>query len=172
MPVCDWTSEAIDMSSRFAGLRWSLPVCALVVCAGCQVTNAPSRVQADGERGIRDLVASTMDAVVSRDMKQYLRYFDPQGAHVLPNRPIDYGVADRKGGFPPGYAVTMRIEKVEVSRSGELGYAFGDYNQTRQDPQTGALNHYTGKWMSVFRKQPDGSWGAIADTYNVDTATP
>jgi hypothetical protein len=22
--------------------------------------------------------------------------------------------------------------------------------------------------MSVFKKQPDGTWGAIADTYNVD----
>ncbi len=153
-------------------LRWTLCAGVIVICAGCQTSVVSSRLQADGEKAIRDLVAATEAAVVNRDMKQYLRYFDPRGAHVLPNRAIDYGIADRKGGFPPGYAVTMRIERVEVSRSGEMGYAFGDYRQTRPDPQSGTLNHYTGKWMSVFRKQPDGSWGAIADTYNVDTATP
>ncbi len=36
------------------------------------------------------------------------------------------------------------------------------------DAKTHELTDTTGKWMSVFRKQPDGSWGAVADTYNVD----
>ena len=41
--------------------------------------------------------------------------------------------------------------------------------QTAPD-KSGALVHTVGKWMSVFRKQPDGSWGAVADTFNVDPA--
>lgn len=34
--------------------------------------------------------------------------------------------------------------------------------------RSGRLQNTVGKWMSVFKKQPDGSWGAVADTYNVD----
>ncbi len=162
------------MSASKAGSKpgwksWAA-LCLLVVCtAGCKVTGGSQDARAAGEQGIRDVVNRTMAAVVEGDMPKYLRFFDPNGAHVLPNRPIDYGVAERKGGFPPGYAITMRIEKVEVARSGDLGYAFGDYQQARQDAKTGELKHLTGKWMTVFRRQPDGSWGAVADTYNVDT---
>jgi ketosteroid isomerase-like protein len=63
--------------------------------------------------------------------------------------------------------VTIRAE---VAASGDLGYAFGTYQQTAPD-KSGALVNSVGKWMSVFRKQPDGSWGAVADTYNVDPAS-
>lgn len=155
-------------------LTWKslAPVWVLMACAGCQRHAGSQDSQAAGEQGIRQVVAATEAAVVRRDMRQYLRYFAPNAAHVLPNRPIDYGVAQRKGGFPPGYAVTMRIEKVAVAHSGDLGYAFGDYQQARQDARTGEIKHMTGKWMSVFQRQPDGTWGAIADTYNVDTPTP
>lgn len=146
--------------------------CLLLASAGCRGSGGSSAVQAAGERGIRDRIAATQQAVVRKDMRTYLQFFDAHGAHVLPNRPIDYGVAQRKGGFPPGYSVTMRIEKVEVAQSGELGYAFGDYQQSRLDQQTGSLKHSTGKWMTVFRRQADGSWGAIADTYNVDSPPP
>ncbi len=61
----------------------------------------------------------------------------------------------------------MATVKVEVADSGDLGYAFGTYEQTAPD-KSGSLVNSVGKWMSVFRKQQDGSWGAIADTYNVD----
>lgn len=54
-----------------------------------------------------------------------------------------------------------------MSDAGGLGYAFGTYAQTAPDT-SGVLTDTVGKWMSVFKKQPDGSWGAIADTYNVD----
>ena len=69
--------------------------------------------------------------------------------------------------FPTGYAIKMDTVKTEISAAGDLGYAVGTYEQTAPD-QSGALIHSVGKWMSEFRKQPDGSWGAIADTFNVD----
>jgi ketosteroid isomerase-like protein len=62
----------------------------------------------------------------------------------------------------------MDTAKVGVSTSGDLAYAFGTYEQTAPDPKTKKLADSVGKWMAVFAKQPDGSWGAVADTYNVD----
>ena len=71
---------------------------------------------------------------------------------------------------PTGYAIKMVTVKTEISAGGDLGYAVGTYEQTAPD-KSGVLTHSVGKWMSVFRKQPDGSWGAIADTPNVDPST-
>jgi ketosteroid isomerase-like protein len=124
---------------------------------------------AGDEKAIRDLVTQTVAAAGRKDMDTYLRFYGPDPALVLPGIPIKYGVdTTRKNGFPEGYAIKMDTAKVEIASAGDLGYAFGTYEQTAPDAKTHALADTTGKWMSVFRKQADGSWGAVADTFNVD----
>lgn len=135
--------------------------------AGCSKQDAGGH--AADEDAIRQLVVQTVDAAGRRDMDTYLKFYGPKAALVLPGLPITYGVeSPRKNGFPDGYAIKMDTAKVEIAGSGDLGYAFGTYEQTAPDAQTKALADTTGKWMAVFKKQPDGKWGAIADTYNVD----
>jgi ketosteroid isomerase-like protein len=152
---------------RAAGVAVAVGV--LLLGAGCGRGAGSKAAHAAGEQAIRDLVSRTVAAAGRKDMEQYLRFYGPNAALVLPGLPITYGVgAPRKNGFPPGYAIKMDTAKVEVADSGDLAYAFGTYEQTAPDPKTGSLANSVGKWMCVFRKQPDGTWGAIADTYNVD----
>ena len=125
--------------------------------------------RAADEQAIRDVVTRTMDAAAKGDMDTYLRFYAPNAALVLPGLPIKYGLAaPRKNGFPEGYEIKMDTAKVEIASAGDMGYAFGTYEQTAPDARTKKLTDTVGKWMVVFGKQPDGSWGAIADTYNVD----
>ena len=129
----------------------------------------PAGSHAADEAAIRDLVKQTVDAAGRRDMDTYLRFYAPKAALVLPGIPITYGVeSPKKNGFPDGYAIQMDTAKVEIASAGDLGYAFGTFDQTAPDAKTRELTRSVGKWMAVFKKQPDGSWGAIADTYNVD----
>ncbi len=149
-------------------VRLVVSIGVLLLYAGCRPGAADPAARASGEQAIRDLVSRTVEAAGRKDMEAYLRFYAPNAALVLPGLPITYGVgAPRKNGFPPGYTIKMDTVKVEVAASGDLGYAFGTYEQTAPD-KTGSLTDSVGKWMCVFRKQPDGSWGAIADTYNVD----
>ena len=144
---------------------------AAVITAGCAKETASSgnANPAADEKAIRDLVVQTVEAAGRKDMNTYLRFYAPKAALVLPGLPIQYGIsAPRENGFPEGYAIKMDTAKVEIARAGDMGYAFGTYEQTAPDPKTKALADSVGKWMAVFQKQPDGSWGAIADTYNVD----
>jgi ketosteroid isomerase-like protein len=133
---------------------------------------APAPAAADPaevEKAIRDLVVQTVEAAGKKDMNTYLRFYAPNAALVLPGMPITYGIsAPRENGFPAGYAIKMDTAKVGVSQAGDLAYAFGTYEQTAPDAKTKKLADTVGKWMAVFAKQPDGSWGAVADTYNVD----
>ena len=150
-------------------------VCAAIaaVAAGCgsggSGDGAGNGSHAADEQAIRNLVVQTVEAAGRKDMDAYLRFYAPNAALVLPGIPIQYGIsAPKQNGFPEGYAIKMDTAKVEIARAGDMGYAFGTYEQTAPDAKTKALADTVGKWMVVFQKQPDGSWGAIADTYNVD----
>ncbi len=100
-------------------------------------------------------------------MATYRKFYAPDATVVLPGLPISAHAALPIHDFPSGYAIKMVTVEVGISESGDLGYAFGTYEQTAPD-KSGVLADSVGKWMDVFRKQPDGTWGAIADTYNVD----
>jgi ketosteroid isomerase-like protein len=143
---------------------------ALILAAGCGNAARNENSRAVDEKAIRELVDRTVAAAGKSDMAEYSKFYAPNAALVLPGMAISNMTAPLKNGFAAGYAIKMVTVKAEVSDSGDLGYAFGTYEQTAPD-KSGALIHSVGKWMSVFRKQLNGAWGAIADTYNVDPPT-
>ena len=137
----------------------------VLLLSACTRPSATSH-EAD-EKALRDLVDRTVEAAGKRDVATYAKYYGPKWTSALPGEPIREvtGPLDMK--FPEGYAIKMVTVKTEISDSGDLGYAVGTYEQTAPD-KSGVLANTTGQWMSVFKKQPDGSWGAVADTFNVD----
>ena len=89
-----------------------------------------------------------------------------------PNAPI---ATDRKsireswaGLLGPNTAVSWKVSKVEVAKSGELGYLYGTYSLSIKDPKGGPPVRDTGKLVEVWKKQVDGKWKCIVDTYNSD----
>ncbi len=149
---------------------WAALAATLIFTLGCGRSDPGGNSRAADEKALRDLVDRTVAAAGRNDMQAYLKYYAPKAALVLPGLPITEIKGPLQNSFAPGYAIKMVTIRAEVSTSGDLGYAFGTYQQTAPD-KSGALVNSVGKWMSVFRKQPDGSWGAVADTYNVDPAS-
>lgn len=68
----------------------------------------------------------------------------------------------------PNTAVAWKVSKVEVAKSGELGYLYGTYSLAIRDPKRGATVSDTGKLVEIWKKQADGKWKCIVDTYNSD----
>jgi len=58
--------------------------------------------------------------------------------------------------------------KVEVAKSGELGYLYGTYSLSIREPKGGPPVRDTGKLVEIWKKQGDGKWKCIVDTYNSD----
>jgi ketosteroid isomerase-like protein len=52
---------------------------------------------------------------------------------------------------------------VEVSKSGDLGYSIGSY-EARKTDASGTHVVGTGKYMTVWRRQKDGSWKVVFDS--------
>ena len=133
---------------------------------GCGVSIAASDHTAD-DRALRDLVDRTVAAAMKRDFTEYGKYYAQRRTLALPGKPITQEDGPPKIQLPVGYAIKMVTVETDFSAAGDFGYALGTYEQTAPD-KSGKLQDTVGKWMSVFKKQPDGSWGAVADTYNLD----
>jgi ketosteroid isomerase-like protein len=67
----------------------------------------------------------------------------------------------------PGFAVSWQASTAEVSAGGDLGYTVGTYEGTMNDPEGNPVTD-RGKYVTVWKKQPDGSWKAVADIWNSD----
>jgi ketosteroid isomerase-like protein len=140
----------------------------LLVLGGCGGSGATDHTADD--KALRDLVDRTVAAAMKRDFAEYGKYYAQRRTMALPGRPIAEENGTPKIQLPEGYVIKMVTVKTEFSDAGDLGYALGTYEQTAPD-KSGKLENSVGKWMSVFKKQPDGSWGAVADTFNVDPPT-
>ncbi|MGB7266538.1 MAG: DUF4440 domain-containing protein, partial [Terracidiphilus sp.] len=72
----------------------------------------------------------------------------------------------------PHTSVSWKWTKVEVAQSGELGYIYGSYKLTIGASGESGPVHDTGKFLEVWKKQPNGKWNCIVDTYNSDLPVP
>jgi ketosteroid isomerase-like protein len=71
----------------------------------------------------------------------------------------------------PGFALSWQASKVEASRGGDLAYSVGTYELTMNDPKGKPVTD-RGKYMTVWKKQPDGQWKVVTDMYNSDLPAP
>lgn len=141
------------------------------LAAGCTKTPEPdTRAEADA---LRATLAKANDEFAAHDFDAAMKLYADDAALFVPGAGIIQGSdnlrAALKGAFSdPNSAITITPTKVEVARSGELAYAYGTGLTVTTDPATGKKTRQPSKWVTVFRKQRDGSWQAIADIFNND----
>lgn len=61
--------------------------------------------------------------------------------------------------------------EVYVSSSGDLGYSIGDYERIGKD-RSGNPEIASGRYVSIWRRQPDGKWKIVLDIGSPATPTP
>jgi len=63
----------------------------------------------------------------------------------------------------PALSLRFQAQNVAVSRSGDMAYTEGSYTLSATDPSTKKPINDKGSYVTVYKKQPDGSWKAVAD---------
>jgi uncharacterized protein (TIGR02246 family) len=58
------------------------------------------------------------------------------------------------------------IDNQEVEVNGDLAFSRGNYAVTVAAKSGGDPMHFEGKYMTIFRQQPDGTWKIYRDTFN------
>ena len=71
----------------------------------------------------------------------------------------------------PDFTNKSNLTKIEISDDGTMAYTMGSYLATMQG-EDGKQVQEPGKWVTIWRKQRDGRWLIIVDTYNTDIPPP
>ena len=67
----------------------------------------------------------------------------------------------------PGAGLSFTATAVEVARSEDLAWEHGTYEFATTDKK-GKTTTDKGKYLTVWKKQADGSWKVVADMDNPD----
>ena len=109
-------------------------------------------------------------------MDRFVSFYAGDAAVFAPNDPIAttkeaIRATATKMFAAPGFSLSFQSTKVDVAHSGDMAYTYGTYTMTMNDPKGTPMTD-KGKYVTVYRKQADGSWKAVADIFNSDLAPP
>jgi uncharacterized protein (TIGR02246 family) len=63
----------------------------------------------------------------------------------------------------PALSLKFQASRVEVAKSGDVGYTMGTYTLTVTDPVSKQPVNDNGSYVTTYRKGADGSWKSVAD---------
>jgi uncharacterized protein (TIGR02246 family) len=140
---------------------------AAATLVGCR----PATPDLDTERrAIMEADRAWVTAAGQRDLEKALSYWTEDATLLPPDMPPIKGKpAIREyvaAGFQtPGFSVSWEPGEVTVAENGGMAYQVTT-NQFTVPDSTGTLHTSVGKAVVVWRKDADGAWRAVIDTWN------
>ena len=131
---------------------------------------------ASDEQTLRDLDAQWSAAAASHNVDKTVSYYSDDAMVLPPNGPT----AATKDIIrkiwsdlitSPGTAISWKVGKVEVAKSGDLAVVTGTYDLTVNDPSGKPVND-KGKYVEVWEKKTGGTWKCGVDIWNSDLPAP
>jgi ketosteroid isomerase-like protein len=148
-----------------------LLIASAFLVSSCAPPSAPDTRAAD-EAAIGALDEQWSATAGKNDLDGTVAFYADDAVLLPPNAAIANDAkairASWAGLLGPNTAVSWKASKIEVAKSGDLGYLYGTYQLAIKDPKGGPAVNDTGKILEVWKKQPDGKWKCIVDTYNSD----
>jgi len=131
--------------------------------------DAPGAMEALHQRMMRDFATGpgAVEALVEA-------YYAPDARLLPPNAPPAIGraaIRDVLTGMLTGGRMEISMQNAIRQASGELAYHTGRYELTIR-PASGEPIRDQGKYLEVFRRQPDGRWQCVADMFSSDQTAP
>jgi len=143
---------------------------ALILASCASLGTADSRPSAVSE--LRTLDEQWSATAAKNDLDGTVAFYAGNAVLLAPNAPIATNPRSIReswaGLLGPNTAISWKVSNADVASSGELGDVYGTYSLAIRDPKGGAPVQDAGKFVEVWKKQADGKWKCIVDTYNSD----
>ena len=149
--------------------RWPMRrAIAFVVMAGLLAGCARLSVNVDQEKETLLRLEREWSAT-SKDPARFVTYYAPDATVYPPGMPLVTGAGPILDTFTqmassPGFALEITPVNAQVAAAGDVGWTTGTYKMS----MTGVTEN--GKYVAVWRKQPDGNWKVVEDIFNADAA--
>ena len=96
-------------------------------------------------------------------------FYAEDGCALPPHREIIRGhralVMMWKGIIAAGLK-DLSLETTQIEVHGDMAYGIGQYRMT-VDPPGGPRTEQAGKYLVVYKRQPEGAWRAVADMFGL-----
>lgn len=102
------------------------------------------------------------------DLEALTAHYADDADFVAPGAKLSGGItAIRKtysdGMTDPNFNLKFAADKVEASQAGDMATARGRFDETFTDPESQKKVKVSGDFLTVYKKQSDGSWKAVQD---------
>jgi uncharacterized protein (TIGR02246 family) len=152
-----------------------LSAAAALLVLGCQAaarTPAPAFTDAD-RQAIEAQRTAFAAAANANDMAAVAALYTEDGTVLPPNGPAVTGrlaIEQLLRSFPP--IGDMKLTSVDLVGAADFAVARGVFSMTLMPPGSTVAIADTGKFMELWRKQPDGRWLIAWDIFNSDIPLP
>jgi ketosteroid isomerase-like protein len=142
----------------------------LVIVGSAGLANAQS-TQVD-EAAIRQIWSNYAAFVEKGDSVAWLSQYDAEGIQLRPDAPartkqeLDAQVPAAFKARLDANDTKMAINPLEIVVNGPWAFSRGMYTQDLTAKSTGKTIHVDGKFLTIFKRQSDGSWKIYRDCFN------
>lgn len=109
-------------------------------------------------------------SLLTEDTELYASLHDENTIKMNPGAPSAVGTEELKksidGAFAAGDYKAFDINNEETEVFGDFGYARGNYTFTYVPNSGDNTINYSGKYLTIYKRQPDGSWKIYRDCFN------
>lgn len=124
-------------------------------------------------KAIAKVMAQYAEALNKDDVDLYCTIHDVDAEKMPQHRPWIAGAAAIRKFFN-GISKNFRwqnavVHPMEIEVFGGFAYSRGSYSFDMISKADGTIDHTSGKFLTVFKQQPDGSWKIYRDSYLFDT---
>jgi ketosteroid isomerase-like protein len=141
-------------------------------CAGSPPDQAPAEPEADAQV-LMEMEREFARSVAEKDLTEFLEFWAEDGAALPHGAPLAEGREEVRKVWEGLFAdhdatLTWIPTRAAIARSGDLGFTYGSYTSSRRGPD-GRERVQKGKYVTIWRKDPGGTWRVLVDGGNPDT---
>ncbi len=146
---------------------------AFAILTGCATAPPPAVDNRDEAiKQIRAAEDAAIRAFGERNADKSATFYAPDAALMMTNLKTVSGAAIKpllkEMMDDPNFSMKFATAKIEATKSGDLGYTRGAYTATMTDPKSKKVVQETGKYVTVYAKQADGTWKIVDDINTPD----
>ncbi len=148
------------------------PILATVLVLAASGCAPPAVDTAAEEAAIREMDVEWMNAANAKDVERMLGLYTDDASLYPPNLAIVTGKEAIRTYYSqlvesPGFVTSLETTNVGISSAGDLAYSAGTSETTVNDAQGNPFTERE-KWVTIWKKQPGGTWKSVLDIWNSD----
>jgi uncharacterized protein (TIGR02246 family) len=145
---------------------------ATLLLAGCARPQGSESAAATA--AINEIWTRYSSSLNAGDIDSWLSLWTDDGVQLPPGEPPVVGkdqIRARNKGVVDKFTFNMSITNEEAGVAGDWAFARGRYTATLTPKKPGQAVPIDGKYMTILRRQPDGTWKIYRDIFNSNVPT-